>query len=365
MRALLTCAVAAILMASGCAKDPPVGVDGDGMLTIVALWDEVQTDSLIILVPLAGAKVVASSEYGTMVRETGADGTLRLENLPSATFNISIRKRHPLDPNIQLVGATVGLVVRSGEVRVDTVISKPISSTGIAINEIYAAGPVNDLFFFFDQFIELYNASDSTRYLDGMLISRVSGNNEGLGPGADEGADGDLDGFTYIFKFPGNPGEHAYPIVPGQFVTLAVDAVDHRSLFSASYDLSGADWEFYNQYSPEDVNNPAVPNLINIRSDKTVDFLISLTNDVIILSDGRDTVWVDGIDIGTVVDAVEYQSSHHPANKKTLDSRVDRGYALTPPKYSGQSIQRVEPGGDTNDSLVDFEIRARATPGYQ
>lgn len=29
-----------------------------------------------------------------------------------------------------------------------------------------------------------------------MLVSRVSGNSEGLGPGADEGNDGDIDGET-------------------------------------------------------------------------------------------------------------------------------------------------------------------------
>lgn len=367
MRALLIGTVAALFLGPGCAKEPPVGVDGDGTLTIVALWDETPNDSLITLVPLAGAKVFLASEYGTMIRQTGSDGVLRLDHLPSATFTVSVRKTHPLDPNIQLVGASVGIVVRSGAAALDTVLSKPISSSGIAINEIYSAGPINNIFFFYDQFVELYNPSDSVRYLDGMIVMRISGNNDPgqSGPGFDEGNDGDIDGVTYIFKFPGSPGEQAHPINPGQFVVLAVDAVDHTKMVSTSYDLSRADWEFYNQFSPEDIDNPSVPNLSNLRSDRTTDFLISLASDVIVIADGRDTVWVDGIDIATVVDGVEYQGSPHPASKKTLDSRVDRGYVLCPPRYSGQSIQRVAPGSDTNDSSVDFEIRARATPGYQ
>lgn len=146
---------------------------------------------------------------------------------------------------------------------------------------------------------------------------------------------------------------------------LAVDAVDHRSFFPNSFDLSGADWEFYNQYSPEDVDNPNTPNLINMRSDRTVDFLINLSSDVIVIASGRDTLWADGIDISTVVDAVEYQSSAPPALKKTLDPRLDRGVALSPPKYSGQSMQRVEPGSDSNDALLDFMIIPVATPGRQ
>jgi hypothetical protein len=352
---------------AGCAQEPPVAVDGDGTLLIVALWDALPNDSLAILAPLANARVVLSSEYGIMVKQTGPDGVLRLDHLPNATFNVSVRKPHPADPGIQLVGATVGIAVRSGTTVLDTVVSKPISSSGIAINELYVGGPINSLFFFFDQYIELYNAGDSVRYLDGMQVIRMSGNSEGsqLGPGADEGLDGDIDGVTYIFNFPGSPGEQNHPIRPGQFVVLASDAADHSKVVSTSYDLSHADWEFYNQYSPEDIDNPAVPNLINTRSDRTADFLVNLVADVIVLASGRDTVWVDGIDISTVVDAVEYQSNPHPASTKTLDSRVDRGYALSPPRYSGQSMQRVEPGSDTNDSSVDFEIRARATPGYQ
>lgn len=354
-----------LLLMAGCAEDPPTAVDGNATLVIVAIWNSSGNDSLPTFEPLAGAKVLLTSEYGSMVRATDNAGVLRLDHLPAATYSIAIRRSHPLDPGIQLVGSVTGLKTQSGLVIADTVLSRSISSTGIAINEIYSVGPLNDMFFFYDQFLELYNASDSTRYLDGMLVMRVSGNSEGLGPGADEGADGDIDGVTYISQFPGTVGGAQHPIRPGQFLVLAVDAVDHRAQFATSVDLSKADWEFYNQFSPEDIDNPNVPNLVNLRSDKTVDFLYSLTGDVMMIASGQDTVWVDGIDIATVVDAVEYQSSPPPTTKKTLDARVDRGYALSPPRYSGQSLQRVEPGSDTNDSTIDFEIRPTATPGYQ
>ncbi len=366
MRPMLLMLVALIGMA-GCVQDPPVTVDGNATIVVKAVWNSSGNDSLPVYVPLAGAKVTLISEYGTMVRATDLSGTVTLDHLPASSYTVSVRRAHPLDPGIQLVGSAIGLVVRSGQVTADTVMAKPISSTGIAINEIYAAGPINNMFFFYDQFIELYNASDSVRYLDGMLVARVSGNSDPgeSGPGADEGGDGDIDGVTYIFRFPGAPGGTEHPIRPGQFVVLAVDAVDHKSFFPNSFDLSGADWEFYNQYSPEDVDNPHVANLMNMRSDKTVDFLINLSSDVIVIASGRDTLWTDGIDIGTVVDAVEYQSSAPPALKKTLDARLDRGVALSPPKYSGQSMQRVEPGSDSNDALLDFVIIPVATPGRQ
>lgn len=354
-----------IILLIGCAEKPPTAVDGDGKLELFVLWDSSYTNSFDKAIPLTNAKVILSSSYQIKIYYTDEKGRVYLEYLPSATYSVTIRKSHPNDPNIILVGSKQNIKIISGEIIHDTIFTKPISSTGISINEIYSAGPVNNIFYFYDQFIELYNVSDSIKYLDGMIIMRFSSNSEGKGPGADEEDDGDIDGVTYAFKFPGKPGEKNYPIHPKQFVVLASDAVDHTKMIGTSYDLSNADWEFYNQYSPEDIDNPNVPNLINIRPDKTADFLIALTSDVVILADGRDSIWQDGIDISTVIDGVEYQTNPHPQNKKTLDSRIDRSYVLSPPRYSGKSMQRREPGLDTNDSLVDFEINEKATPGYQ
>lgn len=354
-----------IIMGSGCAEKPPTMYDGLGRYEIVVLWDTSYNDYTLNSIPVSNAKVIITSRYCSFVCFTDDSGKISLDDLPSSIYGVTIRKEHPLDPGIILVGSKQDIEIISGSLIKDTLFVKPISSFGICINEIYCAGPINNIFFFFDQFIELYNSSDSIKYLDGLMIMRFSSNTDGKGPGADENDDNDIDGVTYAFKFPGKPGEKKYPIYPKQFVVLASDAADHTKVIATSYDLSNADWEFYNQFSPEDIDNPNVPNLINIRSDKTSDFLIALTSDVIILSDGRDSVWSDGIDIRTVIDGVEYQTQHHPQNKKTLDNRIDRSYVLSPPRYSGKSMQRLEPGLDTNDSLSDFIILNVATPGFQ
>ncbi len=349
----------------GCAEQPPLSVDGEGRLEVVVLWDSTYSENAIVALPVTNAKVFLSSRYGMKISTTDENGKIYLENLPTSTYGLSVRKPHPVDPNIMLIGTKQDLNVVSGTIIHDTIFVKPISATGIVINEIYAAGPINNIFYFYDQFIELYNASDSVRYLDGMIVMRVSGNSDGKGPGADEHDDGDIDGVTFAFKFPGYPGEKNIPIYPRQFVTLAVDAVNHKNMISTSIDLSNADWEFYNQYSPEDIDNPNVPNLINVFPHRTQDFLINLVGDVIVIADGRDSVLLDGVDISTVVDGVEYQPNPHPQSRKTLDPRVDRGYVLSPPRYSGKSMQRKEPGFDTNDSSTDFEIIDPPTPGRQ
>lgn len=365
IKAILILNLLIFILFFSCAEKPPLAVDGEGQLEIIVLWDSTYSQNPNTSLPVRNAKVFLSSKYGLKLVETDLSGKIVIENLPTAVYGLSVRKPHPIDPNIILIGAKQDLNVVSGKVLIDTIYVNPISSTGIVINEIYAAGPVNNIFYFYDQFIELYNGSDSVRYLDGMIIMRVSGNNEGKGPGADEDDDGDIDGVVYAFKFPGYPGEKNIPIFPKQFIVCAVDAVDHRKMISTSIDLSNADWEFFNQYSPEDIDNPNVPNLINMFSHRTQDFLINLSSDVIVIADGRDTVLLDGVDISTIVDGVEYQPNPHPQNKKTLDPRVDRGYVLSPPRYSGRSMQRKEPGFDTNDSGTDFEIIEPPTPGRQ
>ncbi len=353
---------ALLLSIAGCKENPPVLVDGDAHIEILAVWNISLDDSLPEYMPLKNAQVILSSEYGLHVKQTDTNGMLNVSGLPSSTYNISARMQHPEDPNIIIVGNIRDIEIISGITYKDTIYATPISSFGISINEIYSCGPVNSIFFFYDQYLELYNSSDSVKYLDGMIVMRVSGNNDGKGPGADEYDDGRIWGVTYIFKFPGSPGEKNHPFYPKTFIVLASDAVNHKSVVSTSIDLSNADWEFYNQYSATDIDNPNVPNLINLRSDRTVDFLINLVSDVIVIASGVDSVWEDGIDIETIIDGVEYQSNTTSA--KTLDKRVDRGFMLSPPRYSGQSMQRREPGLDTNDASLDWEIIPFATPGY-
>lgn len=355
-----------------CREKSPVQVDGKTELTISVLWDTSSVANVKKYVPLSNADMIIVSEYGRRREHTNNVGVLHLTDMPSAIYQISARKKHPVDASIRIVGSITNVEVVSGTPVNDTIYTKPISSSGISINEIYAAGPVNNIFFTYDQFIELYNSSDEIKYLDGMQVFRVTSPRAycagpyapkiGL-PGADWNGDGKIHGVTYSFKFPGKPGEKNYPFSPNTFLVLAQDAYDHRKAVPVSVDLSNADWEFVNQFDAIDIDNPNVPNLTNISDCKVTDFLIRTTSDIIFITDGRDTVLSDGIDIETILDGVEYQSSG--TKRITLDSRIDRGWVESPSKYSGESMQRREKGVDTNDGTLDWEIILSPTPGRE
>lgn len=343
----------------GCSEEMPVNIDGNANLTLQVMWDSSGT-----LFQLSNAKVIIVSDYGTMVRYTNESGIINLAGLPSALYNIAVRKPYPLDNTIIIVGSLLNLELESGQGTSDTIIAKPASGSGLSINEIYYPGPVNNTHYMYDQFIEIYNSSDSLKYLDGIMVMRVSGNNSdgGKGPGADQDDDNDIDGAIYVFRFPGFPGGKEHPINPKTVIVLASDAYNHKRQIASSLDLRNADWEFFNQFSPIDNDNTSVPNLRNMVTNEESDFMINLTNDVIIISNGMDSVWTDGIDINTIIDGIEYQDNSR--SRKTLDYRVDRSIVVGPPWYSGKSIQRREPGVDTNNGMLDWEILSTPTPGF-
>jgi len=114
---------------------------------------------------------------------------------------------------------------------------------------------------------------------------------------------------------------------------------------------------------------------MSIHPTRTIDFLINLSHNAVVLATGEDFFYEDYVDdygnvkinvaipISTVIDGVEYAS--HTSVTKELTARVDAGFAgLGCTKYSGQSAERRELGLDTNNSTFDFLLAPHATPWY-
>jgi uncharacterized protein DUF4876 len=249
--------------------------------------------------------------------------------------------------------------------RIDTVFVSSVIPN-LVINEIFYAGSDRSSFYFYDQYVELYNSSKQTKYLDGLMLCRANQSNN---PNLEIN---DYVQALYVFQFPGDPlTGTSYPIEPGEFIVVAGDALDHSLFVDAALDLSHAGWEFYNPYAGEP-DNPA-DNVINILPERGVDFLINLSHNAIILADGSEWEYGDFTSGGTyqfvhipienVIDAVEYSSNSE--STKQLTRRLDAGFAgVGMSKYSGKSVERRIPGFDTNNSRLDFVILNDPTPGF-
>jgi len=126
---------------------------------------------------------------------TDEAGVVEFRDLLSGKYAVSAM--YNFDSLNVIVGST-DLTVRSPETA-QASISMYASKPGLKINELYTVGPPNDEFYFYDQFIELYNSANDTAYLDGMVVCRLYGN---------------IDNVTYMFQFPGTPVTgRQYPVL--------------------------------------------------------------------------------------------------------------------------------------------------------
>ena len=367
------------LIFSLCSLQKPTEIDGtaSARFVVVDTSGTLSLDSLsnYAVVPHANVRM-NSLDYAIPLRfESDVNGIVEIHNERAAYCRVSVEKYLDAD-YLTSLGKEPRTVMLSGSIEIDLAPRKNTPTdtikvgvsylSSIVINEIYYACPANSGLYFSDQYIELYNASDSVQYLDQLLVCRLSSTQE---------YPDQIKAIRY-FQFPGSGKE--YPFEPGQFVVIAQDAIDHVNVGGAvgSIDLSNADWEFYNQFYP-DLDNPDVPNVLNASPvSGGWDFMINLSSDeiCIIRVDDLDAVpFYKGsyklFSIFDIIDGVEY--SPNPDHVKALDPRIDAGLAgYTIRSYSGRSIERHHPvtgapGYDTNNSTFDFVSLYHPTPGGQ
>jgi hypothetical protein len=362
-----------MLLLLSCGIKKPTEYEGRGSLQ-VKVFDGMQQ-------PVAEAKVQWTSSLGEKgpVQYTDSTGLTIFTNMVSSDYTVTASKY--LDDAVAYHGSQESTVLLGKQSSVTITIQ--LNTAGLKINEIYYAGPVNNSFFSYDQFIELYNGGTDTVFLDGTILILCGGADLA---GNDNDGDGDFDYFYYdsyigreyrcllrAFQLPGVPLiDKKYPIAPGEYALIASDAIDHSIAFQTSIDLSNAEFEFYNPFYLNDPFDPVIPDYLNMITgehgrETTNDFDMNVVADIVLLASGEDSEYWDGIDIDTIIDGVEYIKNKD--GLKRADDRIDKGAAgigvdkvIT--KYSGMSIQRIRPGFDTNNSTIDFEILDKPTPGY-
>ncbi len=113
-----------------------------------------------------------------------------------------------------------------------------------------------------DTYFVLYNNTADTLYADGVVLLESKLKNSQKFESLTPDFIPDCFGADAIYRIPGSGRE--YPVAPGGTVLIADNAQDHRVANSNSYDLSMADFEWYDQSSSAtvtDIDNPDVPNM--------------------------------------------------------------------------------------------------------
>ncbi|MBD3288644.1 DUF4876 domain-containing protein [candidate division KSB1 bacterium] len=375
---LVLISILAFLNLWTCSKvNNPAGLDGSvGMQLFIA--DTTRTFDNMNMSPIANANIrVYLKEYDEYHKyRSDQNGCLTLKDLRLGTYSIQAEKNYG---GYNRFGSLEMELSIPNTVYADTIYVKIDTLAGIVINELYYCGAANSGRFYRDQYVELYNNSDSVQYLDKLIIARVRNGH----------ADEETFETFYCYRFPGDGA--SYPVNPGEFVLLAQTARNYiADGIENSIDLSTADWEFYDE-SSNDYDNPAVPNIprmTKLAKEKSNDFYMHLRADEICLIkvEHEDQIKVSyetttGFDGSSdtheyfqfpfccVIDAVSY--NYQNLLPKTLPDFIDSGFAgYKMDRYSGQSIERHAPGTgaagyDRNDSSFDFATLISPTPDFQ
>ncbi len=366
---LVLMAVTLAAFIGACAREMPVTPDGDGVVSVVVVDSSGIFPGTVAGVPspLDSAEVSLKSRTHELniLAYTDAEGRVSFEGLVSGEYDIFARRVIYLENNKKVFTGGGDFELAGFESKDDTVMVNLITASDLMINEIFYTGSDYSSYYFYGQFVELYNASQDTFYLDGMILTRQY---QTYFPDQDEV---DFVRALYAYQFPGTPTTgRDYPMLPGQFVVIASDAIDHTMWNAKSVDLSDADFECFNPIG-SDYDNPHVPNLTRLRPTSGSDYLINLSHNAVVLATGEGLEFFEFepgrlhilIPLDELIDGVEYASS--TTSTKELTRRVDAGFAgLGNTKYSGQSTERRELGLDTNDSSFDFILLPDPTPGW-
>ena len=289
-------AVTILSLAGGCRQEvtevagpgdggPPVDTSGTGggvqrvTLTVTVVTD--LADSAVARqLGLSGGvlpnvEVVARRE-GSSDRATGrtdAQGVVRLTDLLPGRWSVSASRvltdaeRQQLVPEDRDVTAWAGGF--AGQVNLSASVPLTVAAGrrgSLVISEWFHYAPPTATYQThpWGQYIELYNNSDTTIYLDGKIFGKVIENVLIDSPNFPCAQTTALRLDTLgiwtrtAVRIPGTGREH--PLAPGQTATIATDAIDHRPYNPTLLDLSSATFEFY--MGGSDVDNPVSANLI-------------------------------------------------------------------------------------------------------
>jgi hypothetical protein len=225
-------------------------------------------------IPGAEVKVspVDSTLGSTQTLTSSAAGTVTVSGLKEATYLVETRRPFSSSDLAKSgVGDADGFAGRSF-IQVSpsvpaTTVLVPASRRRSLLIEEFSWYPVllpGGTGYYDGGFIELYNNSDTTVYLDGMTIGQPMEIFNNFDPpfqcSTFETYRNDPTGIwaQMHFMFPGTGRD--YPLAPGRLTVVAQDAIDHRAIYPGLPDLSGAQFEFL---GPADVDNPASVNLID------------------------------------------------------------------------------------------------------
>lgn len=328
---------------------------------------------------------------------TDVNGTVSF-NVEAGTYTISATKK---TEEFVFNGICENKAVDEENVDFTVELKASTIGGGLVIKEIYYTGSTTPAStnYYADQFVEIYNNSDSVIYLDGLCMSVIDPTaSASASPWVNESGEllNSLPCSFQTWMWPGTG--NTYPLEGRKSIVIAMDAFNHKSDPAGNpnspVNMGDANWETYCSASASDVDYAAA-NLVQIYStvsSSTADWIMSVFGPALIIfrlpsnldyasyvSNTANFSTKPGstsstqymmIDQTYVIDAVECVRVEEGKRYKRIPAALDAGYVYCSGTYASESVRRkvdkIVDGNviykDTNNSSEDFLGSQTPTP---
>lgn len=156
--------------------------------------------------------------------------------------------------NVQVTGTTT-------HVKIDTYLSA--ETDDFIFEEIFFSGTLRSsgLQYYGDSYIKIYNNTDHVLYADGLAFCESKFKSTQYFEYSPDIRKDTMSVWS-LYVIPGSGHDH--PVQPGHSLIICDTGIDHRGANPNSFDLSAADWEWYDVSSQPDhmdIDSETVPNL--------------------------------------------------------------------------------------------------------
>ncbi len=168
-----------------------------------------------------------------------------------------------MSQEVKLVGMSENTSISGKTFSLSITLALTVESKGWVLKELYFTGSKTPegKQYRSDKYFEIYNNSDAVLYADG--ISLVESAHFTFQAENRWNTVVDIKNATVagvIFTIPGTGTDH--PVQPGESIVLCDVGINHQTENPNSFDLSTADFEWFEDFPDMDVDVPEVPNLI-------------------------------------------------------------------------------------------------------
>ncbi len=284
------------------------------------------------------------------------------------------------------VGALENVEYKSGIKDLGTITLAGTKASALVFKEIHynASKTLDGKSYLKDTFLEIYNNSEQTVFLDGICLgdalshSKFDFSSKSDKLGTKNASDYIFIG-TFVWRIPGSGKE--YPLAPGESVIIAASAMDHTTVAN-TVDLSGAEFEaICDKYKEKGITDEPAINLdlaCTIKSSGLGNQMGMFVQGAWVLfypSEGlrNDGEYLESDNAANnfgqevlkkdILDAVE--TLNKDTAEKRLETSIDAGFVVCKPTGNNQSIVRKKAGvnalgfttyQDTNNTTEDFDI---------